>query len=1319
MSLYLFFLNIFLLIKFHKILSLTVYFEYHITNVDDKIIDIESSEGKFYPITEGHHAPGDNFIFIIPKIKHNLLKPLCIHNKELTPPNYFSFLKVTLNEYDITFLPVEKFYFCNDCQMNTSNKFQTYINEIPVIILAYTEGPSNFTYSFCLYGNNNISNFNTGRDNINQNYYKGKNKKYFLNKDNYNFNIDDIFDINENPDFIFDLDCVSLKIYNISNINGKILNENEELYINSVFNAKNTFLTHIKTNNNGYLMIIEIETRTRLINSISYSTCSQKSHLYLYVAQDNCTMFEESDNFCQKCENNYGKLGNKCYYKTENFSNLYYEESKQIWKECESDKQIYKCSICSKGTYINSLNYCQKCPEGYYNDIENARECKKCPKGFYSDISGSIICQKCPEGFTSLLNSSECFKICESGFYPIGNECLPCEPGFYSEASSLNCSSCIPGTFTNNEGMNKCIECFPGTFNNDYNQISCQQCPPNYYSDFPGSIICKKCEDNNYSLYGFSKCLSCNILIPFCNKCSINGICLKCNNYALSGYNNCSICENDYDYIFNGEYCKLITKCPVYFYKNKANYNKMVCIEECPDDKIYLNLETKECEENATSQQLITGNYQINGDIFKLNEISDNILKETKEFPEFFEDFFLKNKVRLKGKNVTVKMGTDKILKNQNQNESDVELDFGECLEILRINYSIKENENTFLYKTLELKINGTRVVNYNIYDVNDVSNPLDLSSCKNKKITYVIPFNPLDYFENNEEIEYWLSLIKDGNNIFDSYSSIYNDICFPLTLLNKYDLTLRERRELILRKNLPLCEKGCEYEGEKIEIFQIQCYCKIKLNISNNNILSQFGEGFKDLKYKNNFPVLACYKLLFSINGLKNNFGSYLFIFFFILEIILIIITEIYIKRGYLDDLIKNCELFIVDIEENNSIFKALREVYLGRKNIKEEMYYYIRKFYFEKDEILNSPPRKRNIKNYKKNIKIKKIRGRSIKNEKKQIDEANKNNINNKDITIKQNIETNQTYKRSQITETQKNFSLENSTIRKGKLVLKDIKNINNINNLDIIKNNEEFKEYYLNLIFSYNIKHSNGRIMEYLIDDELNGLEYIYYRKIEQRKFGQIYWSLFKSKYDFINTFFKCKSSKDYRIYPIKIMIYLNSIIISIIINLIFYNDDTMHKIYLDEGEYNIVYSLFRIISTDVIERLTTFLIEQLIDYQNKFIELKTNMKETKIEKEIKKINKDENVNEKEIKEINIDENDNEKDKLKKQIGSNLRISWIIFYFISIFISLISWYYISCFCAVYKKTQKYLLFDFLVGRFLNLVSCLISCLINLLIN
>ena len=114
MKLNFYFLSIFILFKVNIILSLTVYLEYEITNVDNDILSIESSEDIFYPVSAGPHQVGDDFTFIIPRIKHNLLKPLCILSWDWGEDHYYSFKKVTLNEYDITFLPVEKYYFCTE-----------------------------------------------------------------------------------------------------------------------------------------------------------------------------------------------------------------------------------------------------------------------------------------------------------------------------------------------------------------------------------------------------------------------------------------------------------------------------------------------------------------------------------------------------------------------------------------------------------------------------------------------------------------------------------------------------------------------------------------------------------------------------------------------------------------------------------------------------------------------------------------------------------------------------------------------------------------------------------------------------------------------------------------------------------------------------------------------------------------------------------------------------------------------------------------------------------------------------------------------------
>ena len=129
----------------------------------------------------------------------------------------------------------------------------------------------------------------------------------------------------------------------------------------------------------------------------------------------------------------------------------------------------------------------------------------------------------------------------------------------------------------------------------------CEKCSPGYYIDIIGSSYCKECEENKYSFYGFNKCLNCDDLIPHCNKCSKDGrICLECNNNALNGYNNCTICENDFDWEYNGEYCKLLKNCEYGFYKDKNNNNKIICINnvmECPKGMDYLNLSSKECVE--------------------------------------------------------------------------------------------------------------------------------------------------------------------------------------------------------------------------------------------------------------------------------------------------------------------------------------------------------------------------------------------------------------------------------------------------------------------------------------------------------------------------------------------------------------------------------------------------------------------------------------------------------------------------------------------------------------------------------------------------
>ena len=194
--------------------------------------------------------------------------------------------------------------------------------------------------------------------------------------------------------------------------------------------------------------------------------------------------------------------------------------------------------------------------------------------------------------------------------------------------------------------MNKCINCKPGQYNTENKEITCFNCSIGYFSPFEKSISCEECEENKYSLSGFSKCISCGEIIPYCNNCTKEVICLECNNTAISGFNNCTICENEYDWVFTGEYCKLITVCPKYFYKDKNNKNKIHCIdnvEDCPEDMDYLDLDSNECK-NISDRELLYSNYKVKEKKNEqlMNTISDIVLFEYKEFPEFFSEYLKK-----------------------------------------------------------------------------------------------------------------------------------------------------------------------------------------------------------------------------------------------------------------------------------------------------------------------------------------------------------------------------------------------------------------------------------------------------------------------------------------------------------------------------------------------------------------------------------------------------------------------------------------------------------------------------------------------------
>ena len=124
--------------------------------------------------------------------------------------------------------------------------------------------------------------------------------------------------------------------------------------------------------------------------------------------------------------------------------------------------------------------------------------------------------------------------------------------------------------------------------------------------------------------------------------------------------------------------------------------------------------------------------------------------------------------------------------------------------------------------------------------------------------------------------------------------------------------------------------------------------------------------------------------------------------------------------------------------------------------------------------------------------------------------------------------------------------------------------------------------------------------------------------------------------------------------------------------------------MHLLYKEEGKYNFLYNSPQIIAQDLAMILFSFLFESLINYQENFITIKNNL-------------------------INIDV------QIRYRTDYMIVKKRITFYIIILIINLFGCYYISCFCYVYKSTQKYILKDFSYAIAFNLLSCIFYCLIK----
>ena len=264
--------------------------------------------------------------------------------------------------------------------------------------------------------------------------------------------------------------------------------------------------------------------------------------------------------------------------------------------------------------------------------------------------------------------------------------------------------------------------------------------------------------------------------------------------------------------------------------------------------------------------------------------------------------------------------------------------------------------------------------------------------------------------------------------------------------------------------------------------------------------------------------------------------------------------------------------------------------------------------------------------------------------------------------------NNKENQINKNNQISSFDNNFHkkrirMRKINIKKSKIEIhSSMKKIKSEKNL-ILKKNKRIKNQINHKIYGERKESYKNT------DSELNSLSYKDALKLDQRTYCQYYWSLLKKKQSILFSFYPYK---DYNSQIIKSFLFFFFYASDITINALFFNDDTMHKIYNNSGSFNIVYQLPQIIYSYLISSGINFIIEYLSLTDEIIIYIKS-----------KKILST---------------------RIKTKIIKSIEIKFCFFFIITFILLFIFWYYISCFCCIYENTQIHLIKDSLLSLILS---------------
>ena len=638
----------------------------------------------------------------------------------------------------------------------------------------------------------------------------------------------------------------------------------------------------------------------------------------------------------------------------------------------------------------------------------------------------------------------------------------------------------------------------------------------------------------------------------------------------------------------------------------------------------------------------------------------------------------------IKTENVIIQFSTVETQKNSE--DPDISsIDLGECENRLKDANNIPREDDLIIFKSdIKTEDLSATYISYEIYHPYSLEK-LNLSICNDVQISITVPV------KLNSDIETLVnSLSASGYDLFNENDSFYNNICATYTSQNGTDMLLSDRKNDIYKvgQNQSMCQIGCKFLTYNITSKKAKCNCSsseeelTSLNVEDKFRKKEIVDSFYNTLTNANFHVLKCYTLIINFANIMKNIGE---ILMSVLFIIFMVLAIIYLFNGqkqilsYIDLIIKLKNVTNMKYTNRNKIKKEKTKINQNRVNK------------IKKTNKKKTSKNEKNILNLKRTKKKKSSKKMILKKNNKEEPPKKKKKNPSKRITNNNNINNSSSYDNASrgilpIRNINNNF-LFNVHLMKPKMEKKNLTKkksekkikIKNIYGDDkkLIENKSNGNILDQKGFISNNVqqqKHTN------LNDHEINNLEYEMALLYDKRTYFQYYFSLLKKKQLILFTFLP---NNDYNLRYIKIVLFIIAFSLYFTINGFFFSDNTMHKVYEDNGTYDFLHQLPQIFYSTMISAIINIILKQL------------------------------SLSEKNILEIKGESMENIPQKSKKIVNC-LKIKFFLFFALSFILMLFFWYYISCFCAVYTNTQLILIKDTL---FTFLTSMVYPFCLNLL--